>query len=226
MSLPSWQDESYGTMKRAGLWLVAEVGEGNVFTKAQLRDAFPDIAQIDRRMRDLRDFGWQIHTNREDRTLDAHEQRFVAQGAAVWLPGKATRPKGAAAVTANKRREVISRDGNMCRSCGITPGEFFADSDETAQLDLARRTVRRPDGTETIELVTECNRCRIGGRELSVDLEKILVGIARLGSLERRVLQDWVDDGSREFSQVETLWAEYQALPAEARAEIRASLGE
>src|SRR5579871_6280697 len=88
---PSWHDENLGTMKRAALWLVDVVGEGGTFTKTQLREAFPDVAQIDRRMRDLRDYGWQIDTNREDADLGPSEQRFVERGAEVWVPGKAVK---------------------------------------------------------------------------------------------------------------------------------------
>lgn len=92
-ALPSWQDSKLGTMKRAALWLVQVVGEENVFTKAELREAFPDVAQIDRRMRDLRDFGWKIDTKREDIDLDANEQRYVQRGEPVWEPGRGPGPR-------------------------------------------------------------------------------------------------------------------------------------
>jgi len=122
---PDWQASTLGTMKRVALWLLAEVGEGHTFTKNQLRDAFPGTSQVDRRMRDLRDYGWVIHTNREDAALDASEQRFVSQGAPVWVDGKAVKVVSDTTVTATQRREIMYRDGNFCRSCGITPGETY-----------------------------------------------------------------------------------------------------
>jgi hypothetical protein len=222
MEFPSWQNTKMGTMKRAALWLVSEVGEGNVFTKAQLREAFPDVSQIDRRMRDLRDHGWRIDTNREDLNLDAHEQRFVQQGEPVWEPGKATKAK--TLITATQRRELIQQDGHLCRSCGIAPGQTFAGTYEAAQLDVARRQVRQPNGTETVELVIECNRCRVGGRGLTADLGKVLARIRNLSSFERKILAGWVSDEQREFSQLEQLWAEYRALPAESRAAVKEAL--
>lgn len=221
--LPSWQDESLSTMKRAALWLIAEVGEGLVFTKAQLRDAFPDTAQIDRRMRDLRDFGWQIDTRREDPRLEAHEQRFAEAGAPVWKPGAAKRQRaGGASVSAAQRREVFMRDDNICRSCGIAGGaQYSDDSYELAQLDIARRTVAKPGGGESVELVTECNRCRVGGRFLTADLGKLLAGIDSLGALERRVFAGWVEEDKRELALIERLWGEYRSLPAESRDAVR-----
>lgn len=53
---PRWNDPDFaaGTMVRAALWLLDEIGEGNSFTKEQVREAFPGVSQADRRIRDLR----------------------------------------------------------------------------------------------------------------------------------------------------------------------------
>lgn len=222
MVLPSWENTKMGTMKRAALWLVSEVGEGNVFTKAQLRDAFPEVSQIDRRMRDLRDHGWRIDTNREDLSLDAHEQRFVQMGEPVWEPGKAT--KASTVITATQRRDLLQQDGHLCRSCGIAPGQAYAGAYEAAQLDVARRKVKRMDGTTAVELVIECNRCRVGGRGITADLGGVLERINHLPAFERKILAGWVSDDEREFSKLERLWGEYRALPAESRAAVRDAL--
>lgn len=222
MALPSWTDKSYGTMKRAALWLLAEIGEGNVFTKEDIKAAFPGISQADRRVRDLRDHDWQIDTHREDLTLGQHEMRFVKQGAPVWEPGKAT--KSGISVTQTQRREVLAKDGHLCRSCGIAPGQTYAGSYETAQLDIARRTVKQPSGPDQVELVAECNRCRVGGRGQAVDLGALLTGIKGLGALERKMLTGWVSADERDFSSVERLWADYRSLPAASRAKIREAL--
>ncbi|POM26682.1 hypothetical protein BTM25_10860 [Actinomadura rubteroloni] len=210
-------------MKRAALWLIAEVGEGNVFTKAQLREAFPDTAQIDRRMRDLRDHGWVIDTNREDALLGTHEQRFVTRGEPVWEPGRAAKPR--ASITATQRREILQADGHLCRSCGISAGQQYIDSYETAQLDVARRKVHRPGGSVAVEFVTECNRCRVGGRSQTTDVAELLTRVTALPSFERRILAEWVGRDSREFSSLEQLWALYRTLPADSRDEVRKVLG-
>lgn len=222
MTLPSWTDEKFGTMKRAALWLVTVVGEGNVFTKEDVKAAFPGVSQADRRVRDLRDHGWQIDTNREDVALGQHEQRFVKPGAPVWEPGKAT--KSGTSISQTQRRDVLTRDGHLCRSCGIGPGETYAGTYEAAQLDIARRVVKQPHGGEGVELVAECNRCRVGGRGQATDLGAVLERVARLGGLERKLLLGWIAEDKREFSAAERLWAEYRTLPEESRAKVREAL--
>ncbi|MGW3337017.1 hypothetical protein ACWDCL_05955 [Streptomyces sp. NPDC001009] len=212
-------------MKRVALWLVSEIGEGEAFTKEELREAFPGVSQVDRRMRDLRDFGWRIDTNREDAGLDSHEQRFVERGDPVWEPGRATRRSGTAAIGAARRREVLQRDSYMCRSCGISAGEIYAGTYEAAQLDIARREILKPDGTTAIELVTECKRCRIGGRELTADLGRVLKEAAALSSIEREVLSGWVAADERRFSRLEQIWSDYRSLPEESRTRLREQLG-
>ncbi|MBC3842198.1 hypothetical protein GXW82_24350 [Streptacidiphilus sp. 4-A2] len=208
-------------MKRVALWLVQEVGV--VGDQTQLRDAFPETSQIDRRMRDLRDFEWRIDTNREDGALGSHEHRFVRQGAAVWEPGKATRKVGVT-VTAAERHALMMRDGHKCRSCGIGPGEPYAGTYIVSQLDVARRSVRLPTGQSSVQLVIECNRCRVGGRELTADLGNVLSRIDRLPVYERKMLAAWVEQDARGFSETEDLWAAYRSLPADSRDEVRAAL--
>ncbi|MER5256290.1 hypothetical protein [Streptomyces sp. NPDC002855] len=222
MVMPSWTDPKLGTMKRAALWLVTVVKEDGVFTKEDVKQAFPGVSQADRRVRDLRDHGWQIDTNREDASLGPHEQRFVKQGEPVWEPGRGTRPS--TSITQTRRREVLARDGHFCRSCGIAPGEVYAGTYESAQIDIARRVVRQPDGRETTELVAECNRCRVGGRGSVTDLGSMLNRAEALSGLERRMLAGWMEQDRRDFSGAETFWADYRSLPAESRAKVREAL--
>ena len=122
MDVPDWRTSRAGSKVRVALWLIAEVGTGGTFTKADLRAAFPAVEQVDRRMRDLRAEGWVIATYREDRSLAADELRLVTVGARVWEPGYRPRSR---AVPARERRAVFSRDGYACRYCGISAGETY-----------------------------------------------------------------------------------------------------
>ena len=223
MALPSWEDAGLGSMKRVALWLVSVVGEGNVFTYGTLRAAFPDVAQIDRRVRALRSYGWRIDTAREDPGLGSSERRLASVGELVWEAGKG-HGREAPSITGTRRRELLSRDGNMCRSCGITPGQEYEGSYETVQLDIARRSVALPDGTKSVELITECRRCRVGAPNLETDNARTLSALSRLGTIEREMLLAWVDADQRSFGAVEILWAEYRTLPKESRTRFRMAL--
>ncbi|MFD4396349.1 hypothetical protein [Kitasatospora sp. NPDC058478] len=223
MALPSWEDTNLGSMKRVALWLATAAGEGGIFTYAQLRDVFPGVAQIDRRVRDLRSRGWRIDTAREDTRLGANELRLVAIGEAVWEdrkgPGKDT-----SGLTGTRRRDVLAKDGHICRSCGISPGEEYAESYERSQLDIARREVRLVDGTTAVELITECRRCRVGAPRLETDVAQTIAEISHLGTMELRMLSSWVAGDKRDFGKVELLWAAYRTMPADSRARFRAAL--
>ncbi|WRZ87116.1 hypothetical protein OG316_17650 [Streptomyces sp. NBC_01022] len=211
-------------MARCALWLITEVGVGEVFTKTELRDAFPETSQIDRRMRDLRDRGWKIATNRDDRTLTSSEHRFVEMGAEVWKPGQAKAKTPAASVTATQRREIFELDGHLCRVCGIAAGEAYEGGVETAQLDVARRDVLKPGARVEVEMVTECRRCRIGGRGNQADLARVLGRLRQMSHIERAHFTQWVESDQRDFSIMEQLWGEYRTLPSESRNTVRNAL--
>ncbi|MFJ2057722.1 hypothetical protein ACIOMM_17465 [Streptomyces sp. NPDC087908] len=221
--IPSWRTSTQGTMVRCALWLVTEVGVGSVFTKTQLREAFPETSQIDRRMRDLRVHGWVIATNREDPTLSPSEHRFVEQGAEVWKPGQARIKPAAAGISAPQRREILDRDDHLCRVCGIAAGEAYDGGIETAQLDIARREVLKSGG-KTVELVIECRRCRIGGRGRQTDVTDILGRLGKMSGVERELFAQWVAADHRDFSAMERLWGEYRSLPAESRETVRTAV--
>ncbi|MFF9129426.1 hypothetical protein [Streptomyces sp. NPDC014806] len=220
---PSWQDTTYGgrplgTMARVALWLIQEVKENGTFTKARLRAAFPGVAQIDRRMRDLRDHGWEIATSREDPTLLPQEHRFVTRGADVWIPGKSKAPAHKGSITNAQRAKVLKADGYLCRTCGVTGGEAYGDGGlEQAVLNVARRPVVQPDGSVEYQLVTECQRCGRGNVDRTVDTADVLADIESLAPVERRVFRGWIAADRRNPSALEKLWALYRTLPADAR---------
>lgn len=104
VNVPRWDDPQLkaGAMVRGALWLAREIGEGHIFTKEQVRRTFPGISQIDRRIRDLRDYGWVIHTSSDDARLRIDEQRLVKIGVPVWdskarraAAPRASRPRNA-----------------------------------------------------------------------------------------------------------------------------------
>lgn len=226
MPLPRWDDPDFkvGTMVKGALWLVQQVGEGNIFTKEQIRQAFPGISQADRRIRDLRDFGWVIHTNTDDARLMAEDQRFVKQGVPVWDPSarRAAAPK---TVSAKERHLALERDDYMCTVCGISGGDPYPDdSTKTAVLSVTRRTTVMPSGEKETLLVTECKRCRAGDAKGVADAAEVLAAIQTLDAGEQRRLLRWMQRGRRGSTSLDRAWNAFRRLPADARDEIQRSL--
>lgn len=213
-------------MVRGGLWLVSEVGEGNVFTKQQLREAFPGESQIDRRVRELRAYGWEILSSTEDVRLHREEQRFVAMGVPVW-DRQARRKAAATSATAVDRSAVLQRDNFMCTVCGITGGEAYLDAPSmTAVLSVVRRNTLMPDGDEGVLLVTECKRCHTGTRNRAVTTAAAVEALRDLDDAERRHLKRWVARGRRGSTALDRAWANYWNLPQEAKQDFESALGE
>ncbi|GID96189.1 hypothetical protein ACFQFC_20950 [Amorphoplanes digitatis] len=228
MDLPAWDDPDFkgGTMVRAALWLVQVVGEGNTFTKEQLRLAFPGVSQADRRLRDLRDYRWSILTSTEDASLLAEEQRFLHVGVPVWDPAarRAAAPQNT--MSAKEKQAALSRDDYMCTICGISGGEPYPDdSTQTGVLSVSRRPTLLPDGRERVMLVTECKRCRAGSNGSPARADEVLTAINSLDDDDRRQLQRWIARGRRVLTPLDRAWNTYRRLPPDARDEIRGRLG-
>lgn len=227
MSVPVWNDPllKAGTMVRGALWLLTEVGEGNTFTKASLRDAFPGISQIDRRIRDLRKYGWVIYASTEDASLASDEQRFVSRGSDIWDPASRKKVDNGA-ITAKQRREVMAADGYQCAVCGIAGGETYADSVlASAVLSVSRRPVHLPDGSSEMQLITECNRCRSGDSESEpVDLRRVLTDVEQLDEDDLARLRRWVDRDRRGPTPLDRIWTSYRQMPTHSRRQFQETL--
>lgn len=225
MAIPDWSDPSLkaGTMVKGALWLLQEVGEGNRFTKEQLRAALPGVSQVDRRIRDLRDYGWVILTNTEDATLTAGDQRFVKAGVPVWDPAARRAASPQKAVSAKEKKEVMARDHYMCTSCGISGGEeYLDDSNQTAVLSVTRQEVVMPDGERDVQLTTECKRCRAGADGAPVSVSDVVAAIRDLDQADRARLLRWMARGRRGTTALERAWNAYRRLPGEAKDAVRA----
>jgi len=214
-------------MVRGALWLLQVVGEGNTFTKNQLRDAFPGISQVDRRIRDLRDYGWVVYSSTEDASLLAEDQRFVKAGVAVWdlTARRASAPQKA--ISSKDRQAALARDGYMCTLCGIAGSEPYPDDSVlTAVVSVSRRKVTGIDGRETETLVTECKRCRSGLGDAPVDVKDAFASARDLGPAELRRLLRWIERGRRGSTELDRAWAAYLRVPPGQRREVADRLKE
>jgi hypothetical protein len=216
VSHPDWATFKAGSRTRVALWLASEVGEGGTFTKAQLREAFPLVEQIDRRMRDLRAEGWIIATYREDRSLASDELRLVTVGGHVWDKGYHSRTN---ALSERDRRSTLAADDYVCRFCGIGPGEPYPDDRlQTAKLSVA--TLR--GGTEPQRL-TLCDRC-MPSAERPENPNDVVMAIQGLDSEALDTFRSWVRSRERPRTTLEQLWARFRRLPAGAREEVESYL--
>lgn len=208
-------------MVRGALWLVQVVGEGHTFTKNQLREAFPGVSQADRRIRDLRDYGWVLYSSTEDASLLAEDQRFVKMGVPVWDPKARRDAAPQKAVPSKERQAVLARDGYMCTLCGIAGGEAYPDdSVMTAVLAVSRRTVTTEDGREQERLVTECKRCRAGRSTAGASALDAIALARDLDPRERRRLLRWMERGRRGTTELDRAWAAYLRLPPDMRTAV------
>lgn len=224
MTLPKWNDPALraGTMIRTALWLISEVGVGNSFTKEQHRAAFSGVTQADRRLRDLRDYGWIIHTSAEDVALNPEEQRFVAAGSPVWERG-VRKTTATNALTAKKRRATFAENDYQCIVCGIAGGESYPDAPHmSAVLAVSRRTVAGSDGRVQTMFVPECKRCRSGGSSEAIDVPMLLASINSLDTADRAVFVQWSERGRR--GPLDRVWADFRRLPSAARDQLCARL--
>ena len=152
MQQPKWDDPDLdaGVMVRGGLWLLQEVGVGNVFTKGDIRAAFPDASQADRRIRDLRDYGWVLHTRADDASLQLEQTRLVSVGTEVWDPRARRASNPNKGISSKARDAIMARDDYMCTVCGITGGEAYPDdSMQTAVLTVKGHWFLPRGGRET-----------------------------------------------------------------------------
>jgi hypothetical protein len=136
----------------AAAWLKEKIGVGGIFTKEELRAAFPGVTQIDRRVRDLRKCGWVIDTRREDRSLSRAEMRVVKIG-------NTSRPEGE--VSPAVRRKALLAAAYSCVLCGAAGGTAYPDAQH---IQVALQVVDPGGGRE---LIVCCGRCRADAKSIA-----------------------------------------------------------
>jgi hypothetical protein len=223
---PIWQTPGVGAAKRVANYLATEVGEGNKFDKATLREIVPNTEQVDRRMRDLRRVGWVIRNYKDKASLKPNELYLEKIGDEIWVDGYKWPEEG---LTAGKRRRVLDRDGRRCLVCGIDFGAEFPDRPGVvARPTIGHILPKERGGTDDLEnLRPECQFCNEPARNLTepaADVDLLKRRVVELGRADKQLLASWMLAGRRTFSDAERLWAQYSQLPTPAREEIREAL--
>lgn len=203
---------------------LAAVGEGEVFTKLQLIEGVPGVAQVDRRMRDLRELGWRIDNYKTNPRLKPDEYLLAKIGIRIDL-GEERQEPAKPRIPAARRREAIETADSLCQTCGISAGEPYPD-DETQRAVLSVHLVdpAPPINTELSNLRVECQRCNAGlrgtGRALPT-MEDVLARASRLGNRDdKRRLYRLMQSGRLERDEVELIFAEWLRLGRDDRVNV------
>jgi hypothetical protein len=214
MTVPRWKTFEGGTKIRVALWLYEEVGRGGVFTKAQLRAAFPNVEQVDRRMRDLRPEGWVIHTNSQDVSLESDELRLVTVGGRVWE--RSYRSAALSTTSDAERRAIMRRDNFACVFCGVSAGEPYEDDPaRTAVLTVVGdREARGADALSTV-----CSRCR-GASSQRTSADAVLLELKGLDPRDQATFRLWLAQSRRIQTPLDRAWLKFLRLPPEQRKQV------
>ncbi|MFF0592576.1 hypothetical protein [Streptomyces antibioticus] len=206
---------------------LADIGEGSVFTKLQLFEGVPGVAQADRRMRDLRELGWKIDNYKTDPRLQPDEYRLTEIGTRIDLgeqPTEAPRPR----IPAARRREALDRAGSACQTCGMRAGELYPDEDQRAVLSVHLIDPTPPADTELSNLRVECQRCnaglRGGGAALPVPEDVLTRAIGLSSREEKRRLYRLMQSGRPERDDVDLIFAEWLRLSRDERVDVMLKL--
>lgn len=199
--------------RELGDW-IRSVGVGVVFTRNDIQAAFPDVDQLDRRVRDLRGSGWIIVTNRQDKNLRPGQLRCDQFGVDHRTPGP----------TDSVRRAVILRDHRQCQVCGAIAGQ--PDPDEpgrTAHVEAAYRTGARSYAASAWE--ARCDRCfGADNGHPTGDADQVWAAINDLSGEDKEKLRAWMEIGRRPIESADRAFADLCALPPAERDRIAESL--
>lgn len=197
---------TWGAIPRAASWLRWNVVPGERFTTRQLRMALGlrDQEHFQRRLRDLRDEGWDYTTSKTDPKL-GQECVLVKYG---WWPGEGKRPsKGR--ISAKLRRQVFARDGSRCVICGRSAEDFYDDGRRVVLTAGHIRPASLGGRAELDNLQTECSRCNEAARADTgtvSDPAAVLQEVKELKYGERAKLYSWIEAGKRSRSTLDRVY--------------------
>lgn len=198
-----------GVKPRMASWLRWNVRPGERFTTRQLREALDsDHEHFQRRQRELRDWGWQYLSSKEEPEL-AEDCLLQQYG---WWPGAGERPK-TTAISAKTRRRVFERDGSRCVLCGRAAGELYEDG-TVVQLTAGHIRPNSYGGPATIDnLRTECRVCNETSRSdtgSTADPDAVVENVRQLKKADRIQLLGWIRAGQRTRSQLDRAYDAYR----------------
>ncbi|WP_123813553.1 HNH endonuclease [Myceligenerans xiligouense] len=197
---PAAEKQPFGQTSRLAAWLWFNKEVGSQFTMNELRGALgKDIdgrsEHLNRRLRELRENGWVIRSQRDGGRKLRHDEYCIDKfGARYWLKEE-RRQHRKAAPSARVRRLVFERDGHRCVLCGVGARESYpGESDTNARLTIGHRIPQerlrsRAAADDLDNWHTECARCNELARDQMPDphrYDEVLGSVLRIGRSQGR----------------------------------------
>ena len=213
---------SEGEIRRSSKVLVAayiaSIGEGNKFTKLELHNAVPDFAQVDRRMRDLRECGWVIDNYKVNPSLKPNEYLVQKIGVRIDLGERPPAP-GRKTIGGARRRRILELAGHLCAICGVPAGGPYPDMPgRRAVLTIGHIVSVNPfERDSDSNLQAECQRCGNEARENTIEpseWESVLKQAQEIGArVDKARLLTWMIAQRRIPDDIERVFVEWCRLP-------------
>ena len=132
---------------------------GKIVTTRELRDAAGNVTQYARRIRELREEGWKIHTHHDDASLKPDEYKLVCEPPDTYTPAKL--------LSDRERAQVLRRDGGTCQLCGRAAGDLD-EQGRRVHIQAGHIEGKQQGGdTNLSNFRAECNRCNEGASQLA-----------------------------------------------------------
>lgn len=217
---PGKPNRKWGAERKIASWLTFNLEVGETFDMPILREALGDgvvpheAEHLNRRLRKLREDGWEVPTKKDDESIPAGVYRVDAKG---WYPGDGIRNKNTT-VSQGVRRRVIDRDQRRCVICGVGSGEpYVGEPGSRAVLTVGHRdpVARRGSSTNLNNLQAECKRCNEPVRHTirsPESLDQVSPDVVNLSHIDAEKLLSWLSAGNRVRDKVDDLYDRSRTL--------------
>jgi len=154
--------------------------------------AVAGISDYQRRIRELRDEGWQIESDKDREGLKPGEYVLVSA---------APRMKREHGIPASVRREVLIRDGSTCQMCGAGVGDPHP-SKPGRRVRLQVDHID-PDGASTPDnLRTLCSACHEGRENVETPPPEVMHALRIVRRAPERIQKQVLDFLLKKFERV------------------------
>ncbi len=225
---PNMPRLEFGAEQKLSAWLAFNLSEGDTFRISDLRRALGDEIvpnqdeHLNRRFRELRKDGWEVPSNKDDRSLPPGVYRLEAKG---WHPALGKRPPRNT-VSQGLARRVKDRDKWRCKPCGIGSGEPYPDGSGLAVITVGHIRSREAGGSsrDIDNLRAECKQCNEPVRDemrVPETADELLPDVRRLRKDELRRLAAWLEQGFRGRDRLDDVYDRARMMRPDDQVEVQ-----